>query len=129
MSLNPDLEEQQLLADTYRRAGVRLSPRELLARDPGRRGPVRRGRGAVVGISRPARSRSGQLVVCVLVLALATVARFDTPIGFTVPTQLAFVPLLFALPLALVVPVGRVGNADRARCRDVATGEMPPSRF
>ena len=43
-----------------------------------------------------------QATVCVLVLALATLVEFDTPFGFTVPTQLAFVPLVFAVPLAIV---------------------------
>jgi hypothetical protein len=36
--------------------------------------------------------------VCLGVLALATRVRFDIPLGFTVPTQVAFVPLLFAMP-------------------------------
>ena len=46
-----------------------------------------------------------QTTVCVLVLALATMIEFDTPFGYTVPTQLAFVPLVFAVPLA-IVPLG-----------------------
>jgi putative nucleotidyltransferase with HDIG domain len=41
-------------------------------------------------------------VACLLVMAFASRVRFDTPFGFTAATQLAFVPLLFALPVALV---------------------------
>ncbi len=55
-------------------------------------------------------------------------ARFDTPIGFTVPTQLAFVPLLFAAPLALAAPAVMVAVLI-VGARDVAIGEMPPSRL
>jgi len=127
MSLNPDLEEQQLLADSYRRAGVRLSPREML------------GETLVVGglfaavaalwwAQPPGSFAVWPLAVCVLVLALAAVARFDVPIGFTVPTQLAFVPLLFTAPLALVVPSVVLAMLIVAM-RDVARGQMPPSRL
>jgi putative nucleotidyltransferase with HDIG domain len=38
----------------------------------------------------------------VVLFALAGNVRFDVGAGFTVPTQVAFVPMLFALPLALV---------------------------
>jgi putative nucleotidyltransferase with HDIG domain len=127
MSLNPDLEEQQLLAETYRRASARPSAREML-------GETLVGGGFFAAIAilwwaqPPGSFAIWPLVVCVLVLALATVARFDTPIGFTVPTQLAFVPLLFAAPLALVVPAVTVAMLIVA-VRDVAIGEMPPSRL
>src|SRR5205823_8371649 len=35
-------------------------------------------------------------------IAVASQIRFDTGAGFTVPTQALFVPLLFAVPAALV---------------------------
>jgi putative nucleotidyltransferase with HDIG domain len=127
MSLNPDLAEQQLLAETYRRAGVRLSPRELV-------GETLVGGGFVAAVAAlwwlhpPGTFAVWPVVVCVLVLALAAVARFDVPIGFTVPTQLAFIPLLFTAPPALVVPSVVVAMLIVA-VRDVATGEMPASRL
>jgi putative nucleotidyltransferase with HDIG domain len=127
MSLNPDLAEQQLLAETYRRAGVRLSPRELV-------GETLVGGGFFAAVAAlwwfhpPGTFAVWPVVVCVLVLALAAVARFDVPIGFTVPTQLAFIPLLFTAPLALVVPSVVVAMLIVA-VRDVATGEMPASRL
>jgi putative nucleotidyltransferase with HDIG domain len=127
MSLNPDLEEQQLLAETYRRAGVRPSPREML-------GEMLVGGGFFAAVAAlwwlhpPGAFAVWPVVVCVLVLALAAVARFDVPIGFTVPTQLAFIPLLFTAPLALVVPSVVVAMLIVA-ARDVATGEMPASRL
>ena len=127
MSLNPDLEEQQLLAETYRLAGARLSARELI-------GEVLVGGGFLVAAAvlwwrqPPGAFAIWPVLVCVLVLALAAVARFDTPIGFTVPTQLAFVPLLFAAPLALVAPSVVVAMLI-VRVRDVAMGEISPSRL
>jgi putative nucleotidyltransferase with HDIG domain len=45
------------------------------------------------------------------VLVLAMFVRIDTPFGFTPPTQLAFVPLVFAMPLALVPIAVAVGLA------------------
>ena len=43
-------------------------------------------------------------IVCLLVLTLSIKVQFETPLGFTVPTQLAFIPLLFAVSPA-VVPI------------------------
>ena len=56
-----------------------------------------------------------QATVCVLVLALATMVEFDTPFGFTVPTQLAFVPL-------------RVRGAARRSCRSPSRGAFADRR-
>ena len=127
MSLNPDLEQQQLLAETYRLAGVRLSAREMI-------GEALVGGGFFVAaaalwwLAPPGSVHVLPFLVCVLVLTLATVARFDTPAGFTVPTQLAFVPLLFVAPLALVAPAVLFALLI-VQVRDVATGEVPPSRL
>ena len=48
--------------------------------------------------------------LCLLMMALATRARFETPFGFTVATQLAFVPLLSALPIAIVRSCALLGR-------------------
>jgi putative nucleotidyltransferase with HDIG domain len=127
MSLNPDLEEQQLLAETYRLAGARLSAREMIG-EAVVGGGLLVAAAAVWWLDPPGSFAPLPLVLCVLVLALATVARFDTPIGFTVPTQLAFVPLLFVAPSALVAPAVLVALLI-VGVRDVVTGETPPSRL
>ena len=101
MSNAPSLEEQQLLADSLRRAGSELSARERL-------GEMLIGLGFVAAvvalwaISPPSAFALWPAFLCTLVLALATTVKFDTPFGFTVPTQLAFVPLVFAVPAAIV---------------------------
>ncbi|HEY1509583.1 MAG TPA: HD-GYP domain-containing protein [Solirubrobacteraceae bacterium] len=127
MSFEPGLEQQQVLAETYRLAGARVSARELV-------GEVLVGGGffAVAAVlwwlAPPGRIAVWPLVLCVAVLALAMTARFDVPIGFTVPTQLAFVPLLFATPVA-VVPLAVLVALTIVRVRDVAVGEIPASRL
>src|SRR6202034_564718 len=59
--------------------------------------------------------------LCFLVMVVATRVRFDTPFGFTVATQLAFVPLLFALPLA-IVPLAVVAAMMLARLPELISG-------
>jgi putative nucleotidyltransferase with HDIG domain len=67
-------------------------------------------------------------VISLLVLALSTRVQFDTPLGFTVPTQLAFVPLLFAAPPALV-PIAVAVAFAIASVPRIAAGTMRPSRL
>ena len=54
-------------------------------------------------------------------IALAGHVRFDVGAGFTVPTQALFVPMLFALPVAVVpllVPLAlAIGMIPRSDCR------------
>ena len=67
-------------------------------------------------------------VVCFVVLVLAWRIRIDTPFGFTTPVQLAFVPLVFAMPVALV-PIAAITGAGLARLPDVLNGRLRPSRL
>jgi len=127
VSLDPNLAEQQLLADTLEREGSAMDQRELLAE-------ILIGGGfalaaAVIWWLHPPHSFSVlPTALCVAVMALAMLVRFETPLGFTVPTQLAFVPLLFAAPVA-VVPVAVVAASWLARVYDLASGRIPPSRL
>jgi len=66
--------------------------------------------------------------LCFLVLVLATRVHFDTPLGFTVPTQLAFVPFVFAVPVA-IAPIAVVAALGIARLPEVITGKLRPSRL
>ena len=100
MTLDPSLEDQAILADTRARAQA-LPARERVAE-------------CVVGVVLLASIgvlwllRAPHLVdlpragLCIVVMALAIRVRFDTPFGFTVATQLVLIPLLFAVPSALV---------------------------
>ena len=64
----------------------------------------------------------------VLVLALAGRVSFDTSFGFTGLTQLAFVPLVFAMPAA-AVPLAVALALALARVPDALRGEIPASRL
>jgi putative nucleotidyltransferase with HDIG domain len=101
MSFDPSVEEQELLADAMARERSRMTRREVTA-------------GSAAGslfcvavaalwiISPPGHFAVLPAVLCLLVLVAASSVSLDTPLGFTVLTQLAFVPLLFAMPPALV---------------------------
>jgi putative nucleotidyltransferase with HDIG domain len=127
MALEPNLEEQQLLADTLRRDGARMTMRERSA-------GVLVGAGyalacAALWFAQPPHGFAiFPAALCVLVLVLCTRVYFDTPLGFTVPIQLGFVPLLFTVPVG-AVPVAVVLALTIARVPDILTGAVAPSRL
>jgi HD-GYP domain-containing protein (c-di-GMP phosphodiesterase class II) len=127
MSIEPTLEEQRLLADTLQRRHSRMTTRERLA-------AVVTGAGFALSVAGiwlihpPHALAVVPASLCVLVLALATRIEFDTPFGYTVPTQVAFVPLVFVVPLA-VVPVAVVVALTIARLDKVLRGEVPATRL
>ena len=124
MSTGPTLEEQRLLADEWERRQSRMTPHEHWA------GLVT-GAGLVIATAVVWRVQPPDAltvvpgVLCLLVLALATRVQFDTPFGYTVPTQMAFVPLLFTVPLA-IVPVDVVVALAIGRIDKVLRGELAP---
>jgi putative nucleotidyltransferase with HDIG domain len=61
-------------------------------------------------------------------LVLALRVEFDTGSGVTVPSQLAFIPLVFLLPPA-VVPIAVAAAWAVAKAPDVLRGELRPSRL
>jgi HD-GYP domain-containing protein (c-di-GMP phosphodiesterase class II) len=127
MSLDTSVEEQQLLAETFRRASARMTARERLSE-------VVAGCGFVAvafviwRLQPPHAFPVAPAMLCVLVMVVAARVRFELPSGFTVPTQLAFVPLLFVVPLA-VVPAAVVTALALARLPDVVTKKIRPGRL
>jgi putative nucleotidyltransferase with HDIG domain len=127
MSIDPNLEEQQLLAETRRRTHARMSDRERRVETAAAASFA--AAVAVLCIAAPPHGLSIEpAAICTIVMALATIVRFETPFGYTVPTQLAFVPLLFAMPLALV-PLATLLALVSARLPDVLRGELRPDRL
>ena len=121
------LEVQEVIADTMRRQRSSMSARERFAECVTSLGFV----AAVAVLWRidpPGSFAIAPALVCFLVLVLATRIRIDTPFGVTVPTQLAFVPLLFAMPGALV-PLAVAAAWVVAKLFDVATGDLRISRL
>jgi putative nucleotidyltransferase with HDIG domain len=129
VSLNPGYREQQALAQARERRTARLTRRERASH------VVSGGLYVLVAATLLAllpvhlhAADAAAAVTCMLALAIAWRTEFDTDDGVTVPTQLAFVPLLFALPLALVplaVPVAGVC----AKLPDVIRGRMRAVRL
>jgi len=68
------------------------------------------------------------LALCVTLIALAHAARFDLPLGWTAPVQLALVPTIFLLPPWLV-PVAMAVGLVAARVPDVLRGRTAPGRL
>ena len=127
MPLEPTLEDQELLATTLQLRTSGMTARERLAE-------ALVGGAFVVAVAgiwwlHPPHA-FGLLgaALCFLVLVLATRVQIDTPLGFTVPTQLAFVPLVFAMPVALA-PIAVVAALGIARVPEVIAGKLRPSRL
>jgi putative nucleotidyltransferase with HDIG domain len=127
MFRKPSLDDQEQLADTFRRASLGMTMRERVAEIL-----VGCGFAAVTALlwwMRPPHAFALiPVALCVVVLVVAARVRFDMPFGFTVPTQLAFVPLLFATPLA-IVPIAVVASLTIARLPDLRAGKIRASRL
>ncbi|HEY1524014.1 MAG TPA: HD-GYP domain-containing protein [Solirubrobacteraceae bacterium] len=127
MALEPTVEEQDLLADTLRRASARMSFRERAAETVAGVGLFAVTAG--LWLANPPHAFSLlAAATCLVVLVVATMVRFETPFGFTAPIQLAFVPLLFAMPVALI-PLAVAGALIAARSPDVLRGQVPAMRL
>jgi putative nucleotidyltransferase with HDIG domain len=127
MSLEPSLEEQELLADTFERVGSQLTRRELLCETLFAVSFLL----AVAGIwalDPPHGFAVAPAVACLGVFATAMLVCIDTPFGFTVPTQVAFVPLLFAVPAAMT-PLAVVLALIIAELPRLLRGKYPPARL
>lgn len=122
----PTLEDQRQIAATLRRPVERMTRREAIAE-----AVLAMGLLAVLAalwVAQPPRDLDVlPALLCVGVLAFATRVRFDTPFGFTAPTQLAFIPVLFTVPLALV-PIAAVVALATAPLIELAHGRLQPAR-
>lgn len=125
MTKQPTFAEQEVLADSRRRARSRTTARELigdLLLSPGFFAAA----GAVWLIAPPHHVDVLTAGLCAAVLLLASQVLFETQFGFTVATQLSFVPMLFALPLA-VVPLVFCAVMTATSLRAVLSAEARPS--
>jgi signal transduction histidine kinase/FixJ family two-component response regulator len=123
----PTPEEQAALAETLRRTGARMTARERVAEGILSGGFV--AAAAALWLTSPPHSFAIlPALVCFVTLIVAVRIMIDTPFGWTNPAQIAFVPLLFALPLALV-PLAALAATTIARLPDVIQGEWKASRL
>src|SRR5689334_5513169 len=127
MSFTPSVEDQQLLADTLELRDDPMSSHERMAETIfGLAFLV--AAAAIWWFDPPHALSVAPAALCVVLMALATLVRFDTPFGFTVATQLAFVPLLFAVPVGMV-PVAVLVALALSRVVEIAAGKARPSRL
>jgi hypothetical protein len=115
MSIEPSVEEQQLLEDTHHRRTSPLTGRERLWAALSASGLLI-AVAALWAIDPPRSFAIVPALVCTVILALAANVYFDTPLGFAPTSQLAFIPLAFALPPALVPPAAAIA---------IAVGQLP----
>jgi putative nucleotidyltransferase with HDIG domain len=127
MAIELTVEDQQLLADTFARTRRGMHAQERTAELLGAASFVAAALALWI-INPPHSIDAVSALVCTGVLALAALVRFETPFGFTVPTQLAFVPLVFSMPVALV-PMATLLALTLARLPDVFRGVVPAGRL
>jgi putative nucleotidyltransferase with HDIG domain len=127
MAFDPTVEEQLHLAATFEQGGTKMAARERLTESVV--GAAFLVTMAVLIWRLPPHALSVPLALaCLVVLALAAMVRFDTPFGFTVATQVAFVPALFALPLSVVPPVVVISFL-LAHAPQIRRGRFRPDRL
>ena len=123
MSPAPTLREQELLAETLQRERSPLRARARAA-ETVVTAAFLACTIALLWAAPPNAFALAPAAACVGVLALATRVPFHVASGFTVPTQLAFVPLLFTVPpaaappaVALALVLGRLSEVVAGRTR------------
>jgi putative nucleotidyltransferase with HDIG domain len=129
MSFNPSLEQQEQLADHLQREHQRMTSAERRTEAVTAGGFV--AATAALWVVDSPHTQGFDVwpaLLCAALLAIATRVRFDTPFGFTVATQLAFVPLIFAMPVALV-PIAVVLALTLAAMPEVLRKQKPPGRL
>ena len=127
MALNPTLEEQQLMEAALERRSTSLHARE-------RKAETLLGGGFVLACAFLVLVAPWDVPIdftsalfCLLAVAVALRVRFIVGPGYTVPTQLAFIPLAFAIPPALLAPL--VASVFAAiQIADVVRGRLPLGR-
>jgi HD-GYP domain-containing protein (c-di-GMP phosphodiesterase class II) len=129
MTLNPNTIEQERIAAAAERRRQRVARRERTIESVSAVGllAVTAGLWLLAGAS-PGDIDTLPALACILCLAVAVHVQFAVGDGYTVPTQLAFVPLLFTLPPALV-PIAVMIALTGARLPAVITGRWPTSRM
>jgi putative nucleotidyltransferase with HDIG domain len=128
MPIDPDIAEQERIAAAAERRRAGVGRRELAVEAAlGTGWLVAVAAMCVDGISGAA-IHAAPALACMVCLGVAVHVPFAVGDGYTVPTQLAFVPLLFVLPPALV-PLAVVVALIVARLPAVAAGRWPATRL
>jgi putative nucleotidyltransferase with HDIG domain len=122
------LDDSERLRLSFEREAAGLARAELRAELVAGGGFVLAAAALLVAFSGPMDTSVGVLAIYVLALAAAGRARFDFGSGFTVPTQIVFVPMLFAAPSQYVPVMVALGMAIGS-VPDVIRGTIRPARL
>jgi putative nucleotidyltransferase with HDIG domain len=127
MSLVSKGREEELIADALSREQHPFSDRET--RVEAAFAAVFLIAAVLLALSRPVEDFDWiPALACVATLAVASRVRFHVASGFTVPTQLAYVPLLFAVPVS-AVPLTVAVALILGRLPSVFGGRARPARL
>jgi diguanylate cyclase (GGDEF)-like protein len=118
--------EGALVVEARHRRDRRLNRRELIAKGAPAAAFIAAA-AAFAGTASSSRSLDGTALVLIVVLALLSRLDFEVGPGSAVPTQLAFVPMLFALPLPLL-PLCVCAGYLLGASVDAATGRLSLER-
>jgi HD-GYP domain-containing protein (c-di-GMP phosphodiesterase class II) len=127
MTKEPTLAQQEQLADTKRRAVATMARRELrveLCVDAGFLVAV----ALLFLLPSPQRFDPVAAILSVAVMFVAMRVTFETPFGFTVASQLAFVPMLFCIPAAFV-PLVMAAVMFVQMLPAAVSGQVPKTRL
>jgi putative nucleotidyltransferase with HDIG domain len=127
MSFEPSFEEQTLLAESLERAATRMSAREM-ALGWATALAFALAAAGLWFLQPPHAFPIVPALVSLSVLVLAMRVRFDTPFGGAVATQLGFVPVLFAVPVALA-PIAAALAWMLALLPEISTGKFRAARL
>jgi putative nucleotidyltransferase with HDIG domain len=127
MSLEPTVEEQELLASSLTRERTTMTMRERISGAMAGGGFIAATAG-LWALNPPGSFPIGSALLCAIVLVAAAMVSFDTPFGFTVLTQVAFIPLLFVVPPA-VGPIVVAASLAIAKLPGIVRGEIPAARL
>jgi HD-GYP domain-containing protein (c-di-GMP phosphodiesterase class II) len=119
--------EQEMLAVTRRRAEARKARRELCI-ELGINLAFVAAVAALFALPSPQGWNPVAAVLSFAVMCVAIRVSFETPFGFTVASQLAFIPMLFSMPLAFV-PIAMSAVMATQTVPAVVSGRIPAVRL
>ena len=128
MTKDPSFEQQEMLAATRRLAQARRWARRELRIELCCSAGFAVAVAALFALPSPQAWNPLGAILCFAVMVLAVRVSFETPFGYTPATQLAFVPMLFCMPMA-AVPIAVVAVLAIRIGPDVISGRTPAVRL
>src|SRR6187431_2166734 len=126
-TISPGSNSEQLFARGRNRALIKAQGRERLVEGAAGLAFLAVALGMAMFMSSPRSLEAGPLAVLVVAYVIACRAKFDIADGYTVPTELVLVPMLFLLPTP-TVPLSVSACWAVGRIVDYSTGRTSVHR-